>query len=117
MNFTIEHTFAIAPADYEQLYFDESFQIALCDSVKLGRELLKLERTPERIVRHVRVEPARDIPGPIAKLLGGKRFSYVEELDYEMGKGGRWKTIPNIVSEKVDARGTMKIAPAGSDAK
>jgi hypothetical protein len=114
MHFKADHTFTgITPAEYETLYFDEPFAIAMCEAVKLARTLLKLERTPDRLVRHVRCEPVRDIPGPIAKLLGGRRFSYVEELDFELGKGrGKWRVVPNVATEKVDAAGTLTFLPA-----
>ncbi|HEY2511332.1 MAG TPA: DUF2505 family protein [Polyangiaceae bacterium] len=110
MKFAVDHDFqGISPADYEALYFDEPFAIALCEKVKLGRTLLRLDRTEGRLVRHVRCEPVRDIPGPIAKLLGDKRFSYVEELEFELGKlHGRWRVVPNIATDKVDAKGTLE---------
>ena len=48
MKLSIEHTFAIAPADYANLYFDEPFSIELCAAVKLGRTLLRLDRDRRR---------------------------------------------------------------------
>jgi hypothetical protein len=117
MKFRVEHTYeGVTFPEYEAIHFDEDFNAALSASVKLGRTVLKLERTPERIVRHVRIEPTRDIPGPVAKILGGKKFSYVEELEYEIGKGrGHWRTIPNILPDKLDSQGTLELvaAPGG----
>jgi hypothetical protein len=114
MKFTADHTFAgITPAEYEALYFDEPFAISMCESVKLGRTLERLERKDGRIIRHVRCEPVRDIPAPVAKALGGRRFSYVEELDFEEGKQrGRWRVVPNVATDKVDAGGTIAFLPA-----
>jgi hypothetical protein len=110
MKFRVAHTYeGVTFHEYEALYFDEPFNIELASSVKLGRTLVKLEKTPERIVRHVRVEPAREIPGPVAKVLGGHKFSYVEELDYEVGTGkGRWRTIVAVMTEKIDSQGTLE---------
>jgi hypothetical protein len=114
MKFDIEHTFAVSAADYEKLYFDEPFQKALCDAVKLGREVLKFERNGDKIIRHVRVAPARELPAPVAKVLGGKAFSYVEELEFEAGKGrGKWRTVPNIFPEKVVTDGTIEFVAVG----
>jgi hypothetical protein len=111
MKFLIEHTFqGITRPEYEELYFDEPFAIATCKAVNLGRTLLRLDRTPERIVRHVRVEPAREIPAPVAKVLGGGSFAYVEEMDYAVGKyNATWRTIPSLMPDKVQSTGTMEI--------
>lgn len=119
MKFRVEHTYdGVTFPEYEAIHFDEVFNTALSESVKLGRSVLKLERTPERIVRHVKIEPAREIPGPVAKLLGGNKFSYVEELEYELGKGrGTWRTITSVLTDKIDSRGTLELVAAGSSVK
>jgi hypothetical protein len=119
MKLHIEHTFhGISPADYETLYFDEEFGVALCQAVKLGREVLKFEKTGDRIVRHVRVTPQRDVPGAIKKVLGEKPFSYVEEVEFEVGKlRGRWKTVPSIVPDKVLTGGTLVFEPVSGGVK
>jgi hypothetical protein len=117
MKFRVEHLYeGVTFPEYEQIHFDEGFNTELSESVKLGRTLLKLDRTAERIVRHVKIEPAREIPGPVAKLLGGNKFSYVEELEYEIGKGrGRWRTITSVLTDKIDSQGTLELvsAPGG----
>ncbi len=111
MKFRVEHTYeGVSFPEYESLHFDEGFNKALAESVKLGRTLLKLDRGPTTLVRHVRIEPAREIPGPVAKLLGGNKLSYVEEVDYELGKGrGRWKTITSVLTDKIDSQGTLEL--------
>lgn len=119
MQFRVEHAYdGVTFPEYETIHFDEAFNASLCEATKLRREVLKLERTPERIIRHVRIEPAREIPGPVAKVLGGKKFSYVEELEYELGKGrGRWRTIPNIMPEKIDSQGTLELVATTNGVK
>jgi hypothetical protein len=115
MQISIDHTFAIAPAEYATLYFDEDFQKALCASVKLGRTLLRLDRTPERIVRHVRCEPVREVPAPLAKLMGGAPFHYVEELAFDLtNHEGTWRVVPSLVPDRVDASGRLFFTPSGS---
>ena len=121
MHFTLEHTFSgITLAEYETLYFDEAFSEEMCAAVKVGRTLLRLDRQPGLLTRHVRCEPIRDLPGPVSALLGGRRFAYVEELEFDLGKGeGRWRVIPNVASEKVDAGGTLhfEAVPGGGGVK
>ncbi len=116
MKLLIEHTFAVTPAEYARLYFDEAFSVDLCASVRLGRKLLRLDRSSDRIVRHVRCEPERDVPAPLAKLLDGHRFHYVEEIDFDLAKrSGRWRVVPSLLPEKVIAGGTLdfELAPGG----
>ncbi|MCC6525228.1 MAG: DUF2505 family protein, partial [Polyangiaceae bacterium] len=65
-------------------------------------------RGPERIVRHVRLEPEREIPAPMAKLLGGKKLTLDEELEYEVGRyRGRFRTTPGVLPGKVSISGTL----------
>ncbi len=114
MKLSIEHTFALSPADYATLYFDETFSAELCAAVKIGRTVLRLERTPERLVRHVRCEPVREVPAPLAKLLDGHRFHYVEELEFDLvAFRGRWRVVPSLLPQKVAASGAHDFEDAG----
>lgn len=111
MKFLIEHTFArIARVEYEALYFDETFNIALGDALGLGRELRRLERGAARIVRHVCCEPKRDPDSAAGKAFGSSRASFVEEMDYDLGAHrGQWRTIPNILPERVKTAGSLEV--------
>ena len=112
MKFRVEHTFKdIGLTEYEQLYFDEPFGIALCKAVKLIRTLEKRELKGDKLVRVVRVGPDREIPPTVAKILGASRIEYTEHIDYKMGSfHGTWKTISSIFTDKVDAHGTFGFA-------
>jgi hypothetical protein len=112
--FAIEHRFAGVDCDaYEALFFDEAFWAALGRELRLGRELLKLERTEARIVRHVRCAPDQDPNTPEGKALADNKASFVEELDYDRrARRGEWRTIPWLLPERVRTRGTIEIAPA-----
>lgn len=117
MNIAIDDVFAgIARADYERLFFDEDFNAALGRAQRLGRQLLQLDRTPERIVRRVCFEPAQPDDAPVKQAFGSSRASFVEELDYDVRAGrGTWRTIPNRFADRVTNAGTIEIAdwPAG----
>ena len=119
MKLRIEHVHrGIDLAGYEELYFDEPFQIALGEAVKIDRELLRLDRRSERIVRHVRVQPQREIPAPVAKLLGGKRLAYTEELEYEVGRyHGIWRIVPAVLADKIAIGGTIDFEVAAGGVK
>lgn len=110
----IENVFiGVSCSDFEQLYFDESFNDALGRALRMGRKLLHLERTPERIIRHVCFEPDRDPDSPANQAFGTSRASFVEELDYDVRTHrGAWKTIPNLFADRVRNAGTIEFAPA-----
>jgi|HubBroStandDraft_5_1064220.scaffolds.fasta_scaffold264053_2 hypothetical protein len=119
MKLRVEHVIrGIDLAAYEELYFDEPFQTALGEAVKIDRELVRLDRGRERIVRHVRVQPQREIPAPVAKLLGGKRLAYIEELEYEVGRyHGTWRIVPAVLAGKIAIGGTLDFEAAAGGVK
>jgi hypothetical protein len=111
--FAIEHRFTGVDCDgYEALFFDETFWAALGRELRLGRELLKLDRTDARIVRHVRCAPDQDPGTPEGKALADNKASFVEELDWDRrARRGAWRTIPWLLPERVRTRGTIEISP------
>jgi hypothetical protein len=99
--------------DFEALYFDEEFNVALGAALQMGRQLVRLERTAERIVRHVCYEPKRDPNSPADQAFGTSRASFLEELDYDVrAHRGSWKTIPNLFTERVRNSGTIELVVA-----
>jgi len=104
--------------DFEALYFDEDFNVALGAALQMGRQLVRLERTAERIVRHVCYEPKRDPNSPADQAFGTSRASFLEELDYDVrSRRGSWKTIPNLFTERVRNSGTIELVAAGRGTK
>ena len=114
MKFAIEHRFAIDVDAYEALYFDEEFWHALGRELRLGRELIKLERTETRIIRHVRCLPDQDPDTPEGKALAENKASFVEELEWDRrAHKGTWRTIPNLFRERVKTHGTIEFRADG----
>ena len=96
------------------MYFDETFSVAVGEALGLGRQLIRLDRGPDRIVRHVRCEPTREAGSPADQAFGSSRASYVEEMDYDLRRGrGTWRTIPNLFTDRVSNTGTLEIVAAG----
>ncbi len=110
MKFRVEHLMKdISLANYEKLYFDEEFNTALCKAVKLSRTLDKRDLKDGFLKRSVRVGPEREIPAPVAKILGASRIEYTEHLEYKMGSNkGTWKTVSSIMTDKVESSGTFE---------
>jgi hypothetical protein len=107
----IDHVFSgvTCPA-YEALYFDEEFNAAVGNALHLGRQLLRFDRTADRIVRHVCYEPLRDPKSAAGQAFGSSRASFIEQLEYDLrDRRGSWKTIPNMFPERVRNTGTLEI--------
>ncbi|OGQ79636.1 MAG: hypothetical protein A2289_10380 [Deltaproteobacteria bacterium RIFOXYA12_FULL_58_15] len=101
----------ISLADYEKLYFDEEFNVALCKQVKLSRDLIKREEKDGKLERVVRVSPDREIPKPVAKVIGSNRIEYTEYVQYEYGKHlAKWYTKSSVLSDKVETHGEVRFA-------
>jgi hypothetical protein len=111
MKVLIEHEFAqINCRDYEELFFDEPFNGLMGAALNMGRELLRLDRSGERIVRHVCYEPKRDPNSPAGQAFGTSRASFIEELDYNTRTHrGEWRTIPNLFPDRVRNTGTIEL--------
>jgi hypothetical protein len=117
MKFKAEHLFGgISVADYETLYFDEPFNIELCKAVNLDRELVRLDVKGKHLTRVVKAAPrGREIPGPVAKVLGAGRIEYVEHIEYDLGTyAGTWKSISSVMTDKVLSSGTFRFVPTGT---
>ena len=106
----IEDVFSVGRTTFEALFFDEEFNLAVGESQRLGRKLIRLDRTSDRIVRHVCFEPDRDPNSPAGQAFGTTRASFVEELDYDLrAHRGAWRTIPNLIPERVSNAGTLEL--------
>jgi len=110
MHFRIEHVFkGIGLDEYESLYFDEDFNIALCNEVRLARKVVANSRDDKKIDRRLIIGPDREVPGPVQKVLKTDRIEYEEHVKHTFGTyAGTWETIPNIMPSKVTSKGTYR---------
>jgi hypothetical protein len=109
MKFSTEATFrGITLEQFEKLYFDEEFNIAMCKDNNLARTVLKRESDDEKLHRELRIGPDRELPAALKKVLKSDRLEYTEKLDYRWGSNrASWETIPSVFANKVDARGSI----------
>jgi hypothetical protein len=119
MKVAIEHIFpTIECREYEALYFDEAFNEAVGRALHMGRKLMRLDRSPDRIVRHVCYEPNQDPDGPTQQAFGSTKAGFVEELDYDVrARRGTWRTIPNMWADRVRNAGTIEFVAVGTGTK
>lgn len=117
MKFSTEATFRdISLKDFEELYFNEDFNQAMCERVNLSRTVVKLERDDEKLERVLRIGPDRELPSAVKKVLKADRLEYEERLRYRFGSyEAHWETVPSVMASKVDARGRIlfREAPGG----
>lgn len=116
MKFQVEHRFdGLSVAEYEKIYFDEAFNESLCKTVGLTRTLVSLDDDGKRIRRVVRVAPDREVPAPVAKVVGSNKLEYTETVEYVWGSGrGTWTTTPQVMADKVKSSGDFRFAASGS---
>lgn len=112
MKFRCEHRFSgLTLTAYEELYFDEAFNGALCGEVGLTRTLVSRDLEGGKIRRVVKVAPDREIPAPAAKVLGAAKIEYTETVEYTFGSGRAvWSTVSSVMTDKVDSRGTVQFS-------
>jgi len=115
MKFRVEHVFSdISLADYEALFFDETFNTALCKAVRLERTLVKRELEGGRLTRALRISPDREIPGPVAKVIGASKIEYTEHINYTYGSHkATWRTDSSILPDKVESSGALGFLERG----
>jgi hypothetical protein len=110
MRVVIDDNFAVPRNAFEALFFDEAFNVALGEALKMGRKLLRLDHGSNRIVRHVYYEPVRDPDSPADRAFGRSRAGFTEELDYDLVRHeGTWRTIPNVFTDRVRNQGTIEL--------
>ncbi len=115
MKFRTEAKFDhISLEDFEELYFNEDFNQAMCKRVNLSRIVVRMERDDEKLDRVLRIGPDRELPTAVKKVLKADRLEYEERLSYRWGSyEAKWETVPSVLASKVDARGSIKFQKAG----
>lgn len=106
MKLFVRHTFECTPERFWEMYWDPGFDAALGREAAVMREVLE-ERTEGRVVvRRVRFTPDRELPGPVAALIGAKKLVYEQENRWDPDSGKMsWKVIPTVLPGKLEASG------------
>jgi len=110
VKFKVEHLFKnVTIQAYEQLYFDEKFNISLCQAVNLERELVHRNIENNILQRSTKVRPKRTLPRPVAAVMGTAKIEYTENISYALGSHqGTWQTISGVLSDKIESKGTVQ---------
>src|SRR5262245_55219305 len=114
--FRIVHEFDSDPARYWKVFFDEPYNVALYERIKVKeRKILDWKETDATIYRAIRIVPLRDLPGFIKKLVGGD-LGYVETSTLYKDKHSMDVTVePTLFKDRttMKARYWLEMPAAG----
>jgi len=117
MNIHLTHEIALSEEEFFKTFFDKEFNRKLYREYLAFPEfdVLDFEENEKSIRRKVRALPKLEMPGAVAKVLGGS-FRYTEEGTFDRAtKIWKWKTTPSLMSEKIKNEGTMRVEKIGDD--
>ena len=114
-SFTLTHELHCDVDTFWKTFFDKDFNTKMFKEGLAfpSYDVLDQKDGDKEITRRAKVTPKMDVPGPVAKVLGGS-FSYTEEGTFDKAaKIWRWKTTPSSMAEKVKSTGTVRVEPLG----
>lgn len=118
MKLLVRHAFSCSTDAFWKMYWDDAFDAMLRKESAVQREVLEERTEGSVLVRKVRLTPDRELPGPVATLLGTKKLVYDQENRWDKATSTMsWRVIPTILPGKLDANGTFKVVrtPTGCE--
>jgi hypothetical protein len=106
-----------SPARFWQMYWSDSFGAMSSEGAAFTSTVLGEHLDGAITVRRVRFEPHRELPRPVAAVVGAPKLVYEQEDRYDPAGGViDFKLIPSFLRDKLSASGRMSVEPAGTDA-
>ncbi len=116
MKLTVRHTFDCTPDTFWQMYWDDDFDAMLRKDSTVDRELVEERIDGSLEVRRLRFTPQRDLPAPMAKLLGSPKLVYEQENRWDpAAQVMHWQVVPTVLPGKLDAGGKFLVVPRPAD--
>ena len=117
IEYRIEDEFATTVDGYWDMFFSDVYNDALWEALDIDRVQTEFRREGEGedevIHRRQLLTPRREVPKVMKKLVGGA-LQYEEiNLWHKRSSSMEATTIPNFMSDRVDAKGTYTIKQAG----
>ena len=98
------------PARFWEMYWDPGLDEALRRDAAVTREVLEERTEGQVLIRRLRFTPDRELPGPVATLIGAKKLVYEQENRWDRATGTmHWKVIPTVLPGKLEAKGVFKV--------
>jgi hypothetical protein len=104
------HIFNCSVQRFWEIFWDKEYAQMLDAETGVRREILWNREDDTCRVWRVKVIPDDDLPGPVAKVAGTKKFIYEQENQLDRATHCmKWRVIPALQSGKIRAEGTMTI--------
>lgn len=117
MRYTITDEFDATPQRYWEVFFDEAYNRALFERLRVGREVQGLSREGEGdalvIRRKQKLTPQREAPAILQTFIKGA-VSYVEDNHFVARTNSmEVVTTPSFMADSIVTRGTYRLEPIG----
>lgn len=115
MKLYVRHAFDCTPDTFWKMYWDDEFDQMLRKDSTVERELVSERSEGQVNVRRLRFTPEKELPKPVAKLVGSKKLIYEQENRFDADRGEmQWQVIPSFLPGKFSAKGKYVVrATAG----
>lgn len=96
------------------LLMSDEYEVAVGKG-NMQREVLESRHEGGLAFTRSRITSDKELPGPIAKVVGAKALSYefIERSDAET-RTSTWEVIPSKLADRVTAKGTYRIDPGAT---
>ena len=111
MKLDVRHVFPCSADQFLAMFWDDDFDRYLQEGAAVNRTILSERKEGDVHHWRMRFEPDRELPGPVAKILGADKLVYEQETRLGPDRVLHWEVIPAVAADKVSAKGTMHTAP------
>jgi hypothetical protein len=117
MRYTISDDFDTSLEHYWQVFFDDAYNAALYQRLRVGREVLDVQREGEGealiIRRKIKLSPQREVPALVARFVKGA-ITYTEQGVFTARTNTlEVVTIPGFMADQLTTRGTYRVQALG----
>ena len=117
MHYTLTDDFDTTIPHYWEVFFDDAYNAELYKRLKIGREVLDVQREGEGesliIRRKVKLTPQREVPALFARFVKGA-ITYTEQNVYTARTSTmEVVTIPGFMADALTTRGIYKVTTVG----
>ncbi len=109
----VESDLPITPEAAWALFESPEYRQRLNERAQISQEVLdEAPRAGGRILRRLRTEPERELPGMVSSLLGASKLSYVQENELDpAARRIDWTVKLEVLTDKVDVSGSTVLEP------
>ena len=115
MKIDIRHNLPCTPERFWQMYWSDTFDAMISEGASFDSTLVD-ERTEDGIlIRTMRFEPHRELPRPVAAVVGSPKLVYEQANHYDASASTiAFKLSPAFMPDKLSSSGVLSIQPSQS---